>query len=268
MNIYEKEYYKAMDWYSSAFDEVERENLLSKWKKKFGERVAVRVSSLEEIDFSKTGLTAILMIGQSSVGKSTLAHKLKDKYVDWEYLSMDDEGACIIQQFLEKHMSPSEEVLDSMIHQNFGDKLELFSKLKKNVIMDGNWVVPPSRAAAINTLRRLGYDTVIMFSLLNIPNDIAVERIKKRAIDLVIIGLEKEKAILKSRDLRLFIEHTKAKHGWTDEMIMNTPMFIEQFAKYRMYYFSVEPTEKALVEQKELDLFSIGADFWVEHSFG
>lgn len=114
-----------------------------------------------------TGKTAIVILGFSCSGKTTLAMNLKKTYPSANLICFDYLGLEVFKDNL-NNLNILEEILDDKMAYLMGEKIEVVSTENKPLIIEGQYVYPNARGALFNTLRNYGYDKIILLSTLNI----------------------------------------------------------------------------------------------------
>lgn len=163
MTIYEenlKATYAAFDKYQGA--ELNGETL----PLFFPSKVAMPVTRLSLFPYRKN---AIILVGQSCIGKTTFAREFIKAHPVWTYISMDE---CT------DFSKPEDEFSGVDI---FGKKLE---KGYPNILIDGGWLYITARGALLKTLEELGYHTCIF--LCTISERDHLSRIQERCLEFLV----------------------------------------------------------------------------------
>lgn len=114
--------------------------------------------NLEDVDFSE-GKHAVVIIGATCTGKSTMAKEFKSKH-------------------------PEFEVVDCDIVEDFSERLSQLNNEGKNIYIDGNFFKIGDRIALMNTFYRYGYKVHIRAMSIKTLNDRIHVCSRKRAIDM------------------------------------------------------------------------------------
>lgn len=126
----------------------------------FVPKFAEEIKLYQPIEDSKN---ALILVGQTCVGKTTFANAFIKKHPDFTLVSMD---RCVGTEL--KSMAQEESDHDTAINvKNVGNHtfgLELEAN-HQNIIVDGNWLHVNSRVALLKTLYELNYITCIFLIL-------------------------------------------------------------------------------------------------------
>ena len=108
---------------------------------------------LENYVPAKGQKNAIVLLGQSCVGKSTYAKEFIKTHPEFQFVSMDECADRELRKTRRILCFGMNIMANTLGFKEFGQLLEQ----GENLIIDGNWLHLNSRGALIKTLRSLGY---------------------------------------------------------------------------------------------------------------
>ena len=267
-NVYTIQLKKSFEWFGRMYMKKPSEK---DWIDLFGEKRAQIVTDIEALNLTEARKTAIILLGISSCGKTTFALNFVNSYPNFCYCSYDSAGVDVLSEFVKRGLIPQEDILDAYMAYEFGELLKSHKKNQENIIIDGSWVSPNSRGALINTLRRLDYQNIIIFSFLKMSQEEANKRLVSRAVRQAIqskrIKSIKNNHVL-ADDLSWFVtadfEEVLQVSEKSLEEIIRTPEFVSEYTQLANNYFKIEPFNSTLHLQMAENIFTYGADYFVD----
>lgn len=164
------------------------------WKKVIDiSRCASVVSSYEDFKLESAEKTAVIIMGLSCTGKSTIARILGEKYPSFDVIRFDELGMQLVKEDMFKYLFASN-LLDTDMILRMGEAMEKNAKNKHNVIIEGEYCSLNARGAIMKALRTYGYKKIFLVSTLSAPSNIQKVCAEKRAlIHIYANQLEKNK---------------------------------------------------------------------------
>lgn len=120
--------------------------------------------------------SAVVVIGASGLGKTTLAKKILEAHPDMAFISYDEAS----YQFADEVNAGSKKS-DMRIVEILEEKL--MENKDRNIVIDSNCVNPANRAALVRFLKDLGYEIFIAYISVNTGYG---DKMVKRAVELTL----------------------------------------------------------------------------------
>ena len=222
-------------------------------------RRASVVSSYEDFKLESAEKTAVIIMGLSCTGKSTIARVLGEKYPSFDVIRFDELGMQLIKEDMLKYLfTPN--LLDTDMILRMGELMEKTAKSKRNVIIEGEYCSLNARGALMKALRTYGYKKIFLISTLSVPSNIMKVCAEKRSL-IHIYANQLEKTKYNDFMLRTFYEDVIPEIE--SSMDVHKVMRSEQF---RNHIQEIELCRKKefvtdmIPTQDELDLLLAGAD--------
>lgn len=126
---------------------------------------------------------AIVVAGTSCCGKTTISHKICDAIINSKYLALDHE--CIMvyknhERYGLTNLSNTAKV-EAIGLSNFSKKIDSYSKIGYNLVIDGLYANGLNRGMILNVLKSKGYKNFVLVNCLEQPDDVRQYFIKMRA---------------------------------------------------------------------------------------
>ena len=234
------------------------------WKKVIDvTRRATVVSSYKEFHLESAKKTAVIIMGLSCTGKTTVSRFLSKRYPEFEVIGFDEIGMHLLRADKYKYIfNPS--LLDKDMVIQMGELIQDAAKRNKNVIIEGGYSSMNARGAVIKTLRTLGYKKIFLLSTLSAPEEIQETCETKRALIYQYANMleEREKADFL---LRTFYEDVipEIEKSIDVRKVMDSMSFLNHVRKIKKQR-NEEWLKDMVLIQVEYDLLLAGADLFAE----
>lgn len=269
-------YSKAIESSYSWFEKFKKESLctidrgiisIKTWGELFDlERKTTYISksSLNKV-FTKN--TAIVILGFSCSGKTTLAMNLQKKYPSAQLICFDYIGLKVLKENL-NNLNISEENLDNQMAYLMGEKIEAAATQNTPLIIEGQYVYSNARGALFKTLRNYGYNKIILLSTLNIDPATFTKILDSRITDTIYWDNLKNKVSKQDfikKQMELYgTDISRLKYSkMNQEQIRNTLEY--KINEYHLKeHIQLEIMETMYPIQIEYNLLSSGADYFCD----
>ena len=262
-----------MSIYTLMHEEVEvaRKELIKKKNVVLQDIVKIFPPSIpKKVEFENltvTPKTAIVMLGLSMSGKTTLTRLLKEQNEDVLICSMDE---CSREMYSCGIMNEDVNNIASIEH--FGNTLERFAAQNKPVILDGLWINIYTRATLYRSLRKLGYKEICVIDFMkNYDFGAHQDKMISRAVDLLAwkrllqfrqIRFVREADSLYDKAKALLAEHYGISEKELIERLIQDKEIEELLVGMRDDLIS-EINDNFVCYQRDNNLFEVGADIVV-----
>ena len=213
----------------------------------------------QEINLDSNRKNAILLLGKSCCGKTTLAKEFCKKYPEFTHISMDECSIRDLETIPEEERFRyfiNEDLRNSIGNHRFGNMIANGT----NIIVDGGWGYMNARGAILKTLDYYGYYTIIV-SMTLIPNNLLAKRREKRVLN----GLAKE--LLNNSDVdyydkdyvQIFADKNSMSYDNAVKELRKTPNYKLEMLRSNLSY-QEDDAGACWEAQKQNGLFFYGAD--------
>lgn len=224
---------------------------------------------LEKTSLSQffTSKTAIVVLGFSCSGKTTIATNLKKNYPTADLICFDFLGLEIVKENFGKAYC-SADYIDQQMSYLLGEKISSAAKKHTPLIIEGQYVYANVRGAVFNTLRYYGYENIIIVSTLKINNSIIEKMLANRITDTLYI-----ENIQKKYGNEAYINKQIEYYAKDISALKFNHKKLEEWRKLPEYKYNekllltqiqTEVLETMYTVQVSLNLLPLGADYWCE----
>ena len=226
-------------------------------------RSATVVSSYKEFHLESAEKTAVIIMGLSCTGKSTISKKLSEEYPNYDVIRFDEIGMRLIKECSFKYML-CPDMLDNDMIETMDALMRVSAKNNHNLIIEGEYCTINARGALMKNLRNLGYQKIFLISTLAIPENIMKICTESRALIYVysdsLDAMEKNQLMLRSfsEDIMPYVmRKVNVQTAKKTKQFLNHVADLENCRK-REYLLDMIPI------QVEHDFLTAGAEMFAE----